>query len=297
VKAAAAKLWYLVGDALASMRDNLATVVFTTVTIALSLAILCLFLFVFLNLNAALARFGDRAHMVAYISEPDAGRHERLRREALRMDGVKDVRYVSREEALKDLKVALKGHDAILDGIEAGALPASLEITLSEAARDPAGAASVAERLKALDWIDEVQYSSEWVDKFSSVLGFVEAAAVAIGAFLAAATVFVVSNTVRLAVYARRDEIEILGLTGASAAYIKIPFFIEGAVEGALGGGLAVAMLAGLRHFLTPRIPPYLGFVADPPVGAAGLMAMLVAAGVFMGVAGGLVSMGRFLKA
>ncbi|MDO8426893.1 MAG: hypothetical protein Q7T24_05205, partial [Deltaproteobacteria bacterium] len=120
--------------------------------------------------------------------------------------------------------------------------------------------------------------------------------ALIIGVFLAAATIFIISNTIRLTVYARKDEIEIMRLVGASTLFVKVPFFIEGALQGLLGGVLALVVLGAGRYLLLSNIPPYFSFVADVPFPAYVVFGLLVVAGVIMGVAGSLISMGRFLK-
>jgi cell division transport system permease protein len=161
---------------------------------------------------------------------------------------------------------------------------------------EPAQTEGVARRLKELAWVDDIQYSGEWIEKFAGLIKFIELAALVIGVFLAAATVFIVSNTIRLAVYSRRDEIEIARLVGASASYIRIPFFIEGVLEGVFGGVLAFFMLWAGRFMVAGEIPRYVSFVVEPAFPAASIFAALLLAGVAMGAAGSIISMGRFLK-
>ncbi|MBI5902278.1 MAG: FtsX-like permease family protein, partial [Deltaproteobacteria bacterium] len=150
--------------------------------------------------------------------------------------------------------------------------------------------------LKRLPWVDEVQYSREWVEKFASLIRFMELAALVIGVFLAAATVFIVSNTVRLAVYARREEIEIMRLIGASDTYVKVPFFMEGVMQGVVGGLISFAVLAVGRYLILDNVPQYFRFALDVPFPAPAVFSVLALSGVLMGVAGSLVTVGRFLK-
>lgn len=290
-----ADLVYFITDAFRSMRENLATTVFTSVTLGFSLAIFTLFLIVFINLNGVLGNLGERTHVVAYVKGTASG-VESLGRELERIPGVKGVRYVSKEEALEELKSGFKGGGAIFEGIGKNPLPASFEIMLTQSHREPEQMLEVVERIEGLASIDEVQYSQEWARKFSAFLRFIELAAFLLGLFLAAATIFIITNTIRLTVYARRDEIEVMRLVGASDVFIKAPFFVEGVVQGVGGGLIAFGILSLWYWVLVHRIPAYLEFIVDIPLGLPALLAVLVFAGVCMGVVASLVSMSRFLK-
>ncbi len=288
-------LLYMLSDAVRSIRANLATTVFTSATLGFSLAILSIFFLVFTNINTALSGWGDRTQLVIYLKD-SAPPPEKLKGDVMAMDGVKSVRYISRKDAFEELRAGMKGHESVLDGVDSSTLPASLEVRLADAYGDPAKAESIAGEMKKRDWAEEVQYSRDWVENFSSFLRFLELGALFIGIFLVLATVFIISNTIRLAVYARKDEIEVLSLVGASDTYIKVPFFIEGVVQGVFGGAFAMCILAIARYVLASNIPPYFDFAVRMPASAPVVFGLLVAAGVVMGVAGTLISMGRFLK-
>ncbi|MBI5562479.1 MAG: ABC transporter permease [Deltaproteobacteria bacterium] len=290
---------HMLGDALGSVKENALTTVVTSVTVGFSLAILALFLFVFINLDAAAAAWGDRTHVVVYIKDAaldDAGAVARIKAKTLEVPGVKAVEYISKERALAELKDAMKGHEAVLAGVDAGALPASLEVRLGADYMEGFKAAVVVERFKVMDWAEEVQYSHEWVEKFSAFLRFFEAAALGAGVFLAGATVFIISNTIRLTVYARRDEIEIMRLVGATNGYIRLPFFLEGVLQGLIGGALAVFIIYSGRWLLLTQMPAYLVFVVEVPAAWYAVLGATVAAGVILGAAGSIVSTARFMK-
>ncbi len=184
----------------------------------------------------------------------------------------------------------------MLEGVEGNPLPASFEIQLEPEYRSPEGIEAVVDELGKLKWVDDLQYGGEWVEKFSAFVNFMELTALLIGLFLAAATLFIISNTVRLTVYARKDEIEVMRLVGASELYVKTPFFIEGMVAGFVGGVVAFVMLIAVRLLLSIYIPPYFGFVLDNPFSSLSLLIALIFAGIVIGGTGSLVSLGRFLK-
>jgi cell division transport system permease protein len=297
VSTRSANLFYVTTDALRSLKENFTTTVFTSVTLGFALALFSLFLIVFINLNGIITQWGERAHVVAYLapgvdSKDAKGIEARLKG----MEGVLDTTYVSSKDALDDLRSELRGHESILEGVNPGLLPASFEISIAEDHLAPDALSRLVAAVEGLAGVEEVSYSREWVEKFSAFLSFIELAALVIGIFLATAILFIISNTIRLTVYARRDEIEIMRLVGASERFIKFPFFIEGVVQGLIGGVLAMGILAAARALFASRIPPYFDFVLQFPVPVPALLAALVIAGIFMGVVGSFVSMARFLK-
>ncbi|OGP23097.1 MAG: hypothetical protein A2X93_02020 [Deltaproteobacteria bacterium GWC2_56_8] len=291
-----ANIFYIFSDAVRSIRENLATTVLTALTLGFSLSIFAVFVFVFFNMRSVINSWGDRTQIVAYVLDSTEA-PQAMRDAIMRVPGVSSAEFVSREKALGELKEELKGHEAILEGVDENPLPASFEIRVAGSYKDPAVLTTVAERLKAIPWVEDVQYSREWVEKLSAFFRFIELVALFIGVFLAGATIFIISNTIRLTVYARREEIEIMSLVGASDSFIRVPFFIEGVLQGIIGGLLALAILAGGRLLLLSKIPPYFSFVVSSPVPVPLLALILVGTGVVMGVAGCLISMGRFLKA
>ncbi|CAG1066803.1 Cell division protein FtsX [uncultured bacterium] len=295
-KKGSADLVYILGDAFRSLRENVGTTILTSFTLAFSLAIFSLFVFVITNLNAVVEGWGERTQMIVYVKDASVAQADALKQAVLKVPGVKSAEYVSKEKALAELKEELKGHESILDGVDANPLPASFEVRVADEFNQPERIAEVAGRIKALEWAEDVQYSREWVEKLSSFIRFIQFAAIAVGVFLGAATLFIISNTIRLAVYARKDEIEIMKLVGASDMYVKAPFVLEGLLQGFFGGLLALCVLALGRYAVLGEIPAYLRFAVEMPFSTPVFLAFLIGAGMLMGVAGSLISMNRFLK-
>lgn len=287
---------YILKDAVSAIRENLGTTILTSFTLGFSIAIFTLFLFVFININAAVNTWGDRTHIVAYVKDDTSYMPEEIRETLRKIPGVKGAEFISKEAALKELKDELKGYESILEGVDSNPLPASFEIKIDETHREAAALMSIVDEIKKAGWSSDVQYSQEWVEKFSSFLKFIELAAMGMGVFLAAATLFIISNTIRLTVYARKEEIEIMKLVGASDAFIKVPFFIEGVLQGLFGGLLAFGALALGRYLLISKIPPYFSFILDSPYPAPTVVVIILVSGIVMGVAGSLITMGKFLK-
>ncbi len=289
-------LIYFVKDAFSSLRSNTLTALFTSVTLGFALALFALFLILFMNLNLALDNLGDKTNVVLYFKSPTSSSElKRLSTLVNAVEGVSSAEYISASSALGELKNEFGGQD-LFEGIDSAMLPASFEVALEPEYRDPDSLADVVTALKRLKWVDSVEYSAEWATRLSSVLKFVELAALVFGLFLAIATLFIIINTIRLTVYARRDEIEVMRLVGASNFFIKAPFFIEGVVQGLCGGLISLGLLLLWHWVLAANVPDYLGFMLVMPVSTVTLLVMLVLVGVAAGVAGSFISMAKFMK-
>jgi cell division transport system permease protein len=286
---AAAHAARAVGSALRGLRASPVTSTVATGTIALCLLLAGSFVLLLLNMERVLARFGEEVRVSAYLSdELPVAEQEALALRVQRLAGVESVAWVSKEAALERFRASPFGRAALLDGLDENPLPASLEIVLAPDQRTRAGLDALMARLEGMPGIAELGYGQEWVEGYARAVSIVRGVALAIGAVLALATLLIVSNTIRLSVHARRDEIEILALVGAGRAFVATPFLLEGLLEGALGGLLALAGLALGFHALLgfgSGLELLLGN-ADPVFFGPGQAAAWVALGAALGALG-----------
>ena len=279
-----------VRSAVLGLRASPVTSLVAVATIGVTLLLVGAFALLVANMERLLDRFGDDLRVSAYLADdlPDA-QAEALRARVGEAPGVAAVELVTKEEALRRFRESPLGRADLLEGLEENPLPASLEITLVPEHRDRAGLDALAERLRALPGVADLGYGHEWVEGYSRAVGLVRGVAVGLGAVLALATLLVVSNTIRLGVYARRDEIEILRLVGAGRLFVAVPFLLEGLVQGTAGGLLALALLYGFFRTLLPAlrggVELLLGFAPPVFLSAEGCLA-LVASGALLGVLG-----------
>lgn len=260
-----------------------------TVTIALCLLLGGAFALLLVNMERVLVRFGEEVRISAYLSDAlGAEEQAALAERARALPGVASVDLVSKEAALERFRASPFGRASLLDGLDENPLPASLEIVLAPDHRNRAGVDAVVAQLDPLAGVEELGYGHEWVEGYARAVRLVRGIAFALGLVLAAATLLIVSNTIRLAVYARRDEIEILALVGAGRAFVATPFLLEGLLEGLLGGALALGLLAlafygttgfgsGFELLLGNTEPAFFG--AGGALGLVGVGALLGALG------------------
>jgi cell division transport system permease protein len=292
---------YFLRSAVGGLRAHPLPSMLAIVTIATSLVPVGAFGLLLRNMEDLVDRFGENIQVTAYLAEGvSASERAELARRVATAEGVARVDVVSEQQALERFQRSVGSHLSLLDGLEENPLPASLEIVLVAARRTPEGVRRVAESIDGLPGIDEVVFGQEWLEGYERALDLVRGVALGLGAVLALAAVMIVSNTIRLAVYARRDEIEILSLVGASRAFVRTPFLLEGLAQGALGALLALTALYALFRLVLPGLESglqlVLGFAA-PRFLVPREAALVVGAGALLGLLGSALALARSARA
>jgi len=212
-------------------------------TIAVALALLAFFAIAVLNVQQLTASWGEEIAVVAYLdTTPEEAELKRWLREIEAFPEIAEVSFVSKEQALKLFRDRL-GEDAVLlEGLGDNLLPASMEMTFVEKNRDRATVETVVERLRQDRRFEDFQYGQGWLEKLEAFLLLLRVSGTALGGFLVFAALVIVSNTIKLTLYARQDELEVMTMVGATSLFIKLPYLIEGMLQGALGGIVALTI-------------------------------------------------------
>ena len=235
--------------------------------VALALFVVGLFALAAYNLQIALRAVEERVEVVAYVRD-DAQRAEIrvLEEELARLSEVLDVRFVSKGQALNDAREELPEFGEIFTDLEVNPLPASLEVRLQPESRTPEGVERVAEVAGSYPFVEEVRYGREWVDKLFLLRRIGGMTAVVLGGAFAAVAALIIGTAVRIAIFARRDEIYVMRLVGAKDGFIRRPFLLEGAFTGLSGGVLAV-LLTWAAYLVVSRRVFQLEWIPGPWVG------------------------------
>lgn len=281
---------YVLRTSWAGLRATPVPSAVAVLTIALSLLLVGSFVLVLSNMERILERFGEEFRVSAYLQEGlDEAAVEALLETTTALPGVGRVDWITKEAALARFRESAVGRAALVEGLDENPLPASLEIVLKPEERSAEGLERLATSLRDLPGVADLGYGTDWVEGYARALGLIRALALAIGGVLVLATLVIVTNTIQLALYARRDEIEILRLVGASRAFVAVPYLLEGFVQGCLGGLLGIGLLALLFFGLFPSIAGSLELILghasprflDPWAGLG-----LVGAGAALGMIG-----------
>ena len=269
-------------------------------TITLSFLILGLFLVIFLNTKGLMEAWGSRIRVTAYLAgSVNQDQITRLREKIRGFEEVQEVSYRSKDEALKVLEEKMPERKELLRGLPRNPLPASLEIRLRGEYQNSEGVQSLVKKLRGTAAIEDLQYGSDWLDRFSAFMALLKILGWSLGGLLLLATIFVISNTIRLNIFARREEIEIMRSVGATGLFIRAPFYLEGILQGLLGAVFALAMLfVFFQLFLSKVYEPLKSLLGNFPAQFLNSeqMAIVALGGVILGLLGTQVSVGRYLR-
>ncbi|MDF0674595.1 MAG: permease-like cell division protein FtsX [Nitrospira sp.] len=291
------RLFYLVREAWANMRTNRTTTIVAVLTTAFTLACVGIFLLLYVNLRHAAGSLQEDVKLMVYLEDRLRGERVQELERKLKADRmVAEVLFISKEQALGEFRVQFPGESHLLEGLGENPLPASFVVTLAPSFRSPDAMRGWVERVQTMAGVAKVDYNQEWLSLLAELIGYIELVAIGVGILLSAAAVTIIGNTIRLALLARREEIEILRSIGATRTFIRIPYFLEGAVLGACGSALSLGILkVAFELFrqqiqLTGRFSGIEGMISFFPLSVC---LALVMAGMGLGFAGSVVSLLR----
>lgn len=291
---------FFLKQALSALSRSLGITVLAVVTIGVALAVLATFGVLVSNLKRIADDLGREVEISAYLKPAvDDERREALAKTIREWENVADARAVSAKDAIEEFRKALGKDSILLEGLPPDILPSSIEVRLVARAWTAGDVGVLADRLAALDGIEDVRFGQEDIERVNALLGFARIAAVVLGVALCFATILIISNTIRLTVYARRDEIEIMSLVGATNAFVRAPFVLEGAIQGLLGGTVAFLSLLMLENALKVGLERGISYAYGPvelQFVPMEMVTYLLAAGVLLGLIGSMLAVGRFLK-
>ena len=212
-------------------------------TIAVALALLAFFAIAVLNVQQLTASWGESLAIVAYLDEvPGDSVIKGWISDIERYPEVDKVDFVSRDQAFEQFRKRLGEDAGLIEGLGPDVLPASLEISLADQWRNEAGVTAVVDRLRVDHRFTDLQYGQGWLEKLEAFLLLLRMSGAALGGFLVFAALVIVANTIKLTLYARQDELDAMVMVGATSLFIKLPFLVEGAVQGILGGLTALGL-------------------------------------------------------
>jgi len=214
------------------------------ITIALSVIITCSFILFFINTSDILTLWEKGVRIMAYLyQDVPAEKIPEIQKKISGLYSVEDVRFISKEEAFDVLKQQMKRQSSLLENLKENPLPNAFEIKMIASSQTWEKIENLASRIQSIPQIEEVEYGQRWLARFSYIINLFKLSGYVLGILFSVASVFIVANTVRLVLYSRCDEIEIMRLVGASDRFIKVPFYIEGVILGALGGIIGLVVL------------------------------------------------------
>ena len=264
-----------------------------------ALLVIGIFFIIVLNIDFAATKLESQIEMMVYLND---GLSENIigtmDTEIKSLNGVKSVEFISKDVALKNLEKNWGENSYLLEGLDGdNPLPDAFLITLA----DPAQASSVAMSVSAISNIEKVIYGKEELAKLLNATYVLRMSSVVIILILLFISIFIIANTIKLTLYARRREIGIMKFVGATDWFVRMPFIIEGIVVGIIGATASTAILGATYYYFS-------GIVKNQMVGfmsislmpfnqiITSMVALLITVGIIIGAAGSLISVRKFIK-
>lgn len=274
--------------------------VVTVLTIAVSLFLLSGFLVTMKNIDKLITNAGSTLDMTVYVKDSAGEKEVKTFVEELRANAsFVSVQFFTKDEALAQFRKELGGHQVILEGLDQGnPLPASIQLVLREDELGIGQIETVVQKLRANAVTEEVIYGSEWVKRIHRVIGFFRNIGFVGLLVILGIVMFLIANTIKLVIYARRQEIAIMKLVGSSDNFIRIPFIIGGVIQGLLGTIIGVMCLTVAFWLVNYQFAQASLFGSTFPelifLGSGSLFVILFV-GVAVGAIGSLFALRQFL--
>jgi cell division transport system permease protein len=281
-----------------NLRQTWPSQLMTLLTVSLSVLIFAFFNLVYTNMINSSEQLGDDLRLIIYLEDdPGPAMQEQLRRKITNFDRVEEIIFVSKEQAYKRFAKRLGRHKDVLKDIPTDFLPASIEVVPMKNLRSLNQVKLFSEYLSQLPGTLKVQYGQEWIERFYYFTRLLSIVVFLSGSLLILTTIFMVSYTIRLTIFGRQAELELLKLVGATNNYIRTPFLIEGVLQGLIGSSLGLFSLFILYqwikgHFSGPGLLELFSFTFFSPQ----MILAIVVISILLTTAGSFSSMQKFLR-
>lgn len=293
------RIWiYFFKTAIINIINNRLIHIISTGTITISMLLFGSFMLLSVNLNNWIKEWGESISMSVYLEDGiDENTKNKIESELLNLEGAEIKGFISKEMAMIHLKNSLGDQAGLLAGLMDNPLPGSFEIVFRDVSSEKIDPKEIKKNLEQLKGVDEVQYSEQWIERFQGVMYVMRVTGLIIGGLLCIAVLFITTNTIKLTIYSRREEIEIYKLVGATDWFVKIPYLIEGTLQGIIGGIAAFLILFIFFSIFTINTVRLFGLpVMDFVFLSQEISVSIILLSLFLGFTGGLIAIGRFFK-
>ncbi|MBP2638232.1 MAG: ftsX [Firmicutes bacterium] len=287
---------YFLREAVTSLKRNGLMSIASVSTVALSLLILGIFLVMVLNLNHIASTLETQVQITVYMEDGLSDRDMReIGTRITKMTGVTEVMFVDKEEAMAKFKERLGEQKGLLTALgETNPLPNSFEVKVDK----PEYVKTVSQTISQLKGVENAKYGQEVIEQLFALTKMIRIFGLLLIIFLGLAALFIISNTIRITVFARRKEIGIMKYVGATDWFIRFPFMIEGMILGFVGALCAVLILSQTYSTLTDKVYESLAFLPLIPKNPflTNISMILLIVGTAIGALGSTISLKRFMK-
>lgn len=237
-----------------NLRQTWGAQLMTLLTVSLSVLIFAFFYLIYSNMLSVGEKLGDDLTLIIYLEEePGPELREQFTKKITTFDEVEEIQFISSEQAFQRFANQLGDNGDVLADLPQDFLPASIEVTPLKSLRSLRQVKLFSEYLAQLPGTIKIQYGQEWVERFYYFNHLLSIIVLLSGSLLILTTVFMVAYTIRLTILNREDELELLKLVGATNNYIRMPFLLEGLLQGILGSSFGILSLFALFQWIRLR--------------------------------------------
>ena len=292
-------LTYLIGEGFANVFKNKKQAFTSIGMMCVTMLIFGIFFVAGENLNHFVEEVEQEQGMQVYMVEDATDEEiEKLREELFAIDEINTIEYVSQSEALQELKDRFGENASLLEGYDEEIFPVSYVITL----KDLNTSTEVQEKISQLDNVDEIRSSNETIATLVKIAKGIKIGTYIILICLIAFSIFIITNTIKLTVHARRREISIMKYVGATNSFIRWPFAVEGMIIGVISGGISIGLLSGVYSLVVSNetIVQFLENLGLTLLQFTDMLNLIIIIylllGIGIGVLGSMISMRKYLK-
>ena len=267
----------------------------TILSISICLLIISAFVTITMNMDSLLNRWSKSFGLVVYLDDSLNSEAENTLKEFFQKDpDIIGVKYISKEDALEELRLVLGSNAEIIEGLKENPLPSSFELKLKSELLDSEFVKQKAAEITNMTGVEEVQYGEKWLSSLNTISRIMKLSATFLGTAIFIAIIFITYNTIKIFFYRRNDEIETLKLLGATRGFIRLPFLIEGLFIGIISGIIGSLALYGIQSFIlikgTAFLPAIRAMIITFPLE---VYLSVPIAGAIMSFTGSLIAVGK----
>jgi cell division transport system permease protein len=246
-----------------NIRANKQTFLISVMTIAISVGILGLFLIIFFNLNALLTSWNQQVQLVVYLKNDISPSEKSDLKDIFKSNSkIQSMEEVSKEKAWEEFKLTQKNSVGLELDLGFNPLPDSYKIRFKASENRSRHISEFAGQLQKNRGVESVEYGEKWIDRFEKFMIFCQLFLLGVGVLLSLGLILIISNTIRLSIYSRQDEIELMLLIGATPSFVKIPFIFEGILQGLAGSFVSLGFMGAVYSYLKTEFRPSIDSLA-----------------------------------
>ena len=256
------KLFSGIKTCFANIRKNKQTFFLSVATITISIFILGLFLIIFINLNSLLVKWNSQVQLIVYLDDDITKSQKKYLKDYISTSPkVETMIEITRDQAWQEFQRNMPDSSKALQELDFNPLPASYRIQFSVVENRILHIRDFANKLQNQKGVESVDYGKDWIKNFEKFMALSRAFLFALGFLLLFGLIFIISNTIRLSIFSRQDEIELMLLIGATPGFVKIPFILEGMLQGLAGSVSALIFIEAGQFYLKNEFSSSIGFV------------------------------------